>query len=71
MTMIDAKPSRSRNVIELADFRRKAGARPMHARLCRHCGAPLGEGEREEECSSAGFGQMPPSIKQPRRMRAE
>jgi hypothetical protein len=25
----------------------------MSARLCRHCGAELSDGEREEECSSA------------------
>ena len=25
----------------------------MSARICRHCGAALLEGEREEECSSA------------------
>jgi hypothetical protein len=25
----------------------------MSARICRHCGASLLEGEREEECSSA------------------
>jgi predicted nucleic acid-binding Zn ribbon protein len=25
----------------------------MSARICRHCGAALSEGEREDECSSA------------------
>ena len=27
-------------------------AQAMSARICRHCGAALSEGEREDECSS-------------------
>jgi hypothetical protein len=32
---------------------RNGGASKMALRNCRHCGAVLQEGEREEECSSA------------------
>jgi len=42
-------------VIDLAAFReRNGGAKvgPMALRLCRHCGAALGDGEQEDECSS-------------------
>jgi hypothetical protein len=45
-----------RNVIDLARYQAERGAGRMPAislRICRHCGATLLEGEREEECSSA------------------
>ncbi len=45
-----------RNVVDFARYqadRNAAGrAQAMSARMCRHCGAALLEGEREEECSS-------------------
>jgi hypothetical protein len=46
----------SRNVVDLSAYRQRGTvdrAQPMSARVCRHCGAKLLEGEREEECSSA------------------
>jgi hypothetical protein len=45
-----------RNVIEFARYQqdRAAGKAPaIAARLCRHCGAALLDGENEDECSSA------------------
>ena len=46
-----------KNVVDFARYqagRNAAGrALAMSARVCRHCGAALLEGEREEECSSA------------------
>ena len=44
-----------RNVVDLSFYRERNGlprAMPMSPRTCRHCGAVLAEGEREEECSS-------------------
>jgi hypothetical protein len=45
------------NVVDFARYqagRNVAGKAPaISARTCRHCGAVLSEGEREEECSSA------------------
>jgi hypothetical protein len=45
------------NVVDFARYqlsRNAAGkALAISARNCRHCGAALAEGEREEECSSA------------------
>jgi hypothetical protein len=41
------------NVVDLAGYReRNGGVSAFAARTCRHCGATLHEGEREEECSS-------------------
>jgi hypothetical protein len=45
-----------RNVIDLARYQAERAADRMPAislRICRHCGAMLLEGEREEECSGA------------------
>jgi hypothetical protein len=46
---------RLRNVVDLSFYRERNGlarALPMSPRTCRHCGAVLADGEREEECSS-------------------
>jgi hypothetical protein len=54
--MVERLITSPRNVIDLARYQeqRAAGKMPaISARICRHCGAMLFEGEREEECSSA------------------
>jgi hypothetical protein len=51
--MVEKFITSSQNVIDLASYReRSGGAAEMAVRTCRHCGAALHEGEREEECSS-------------------
>jgi hypothetical protein len=52
--MVEKFLTSSQNVVDLARYReRSVGAAEMAMRTCRHCGAHLQEGEREEECSSA------------------
>ncbi len=52
--MVEKLITSSHNVVDLAGYReRNGGAAEMATRTCRHCGAALFEGEREEECSSA------------------
>ena len=55
--MVEKVITSSRNVVDFARYqsdRNAAGrAQAMSARMCRHCGAALLEGESEEECSSA------------------
>ncbi len=52
--MIEKQITSSRNVVDLSRYRElNAAGSAMSARICRHCGAALLEGEREEECSSA------------------
>jgi hypothetical protein len=45
------------NVLDFARYRAERNivckAVAISARVCRHCGAALAEGEREDECSSA------------------
>ncbi len=51
--MVEKLLTSSDNVIDLACYRERNGsASAVPARTCRHCGAALHEGEREEECSS-------------------
>jgi len=53
--MVDKIVTQSPNVIELSRYRARSGASrapALSARLCRHCGAKLMEGEREDECSA-------------------
>jgi hypothetical protein len=55
--MVEKVIMRGRNVVDFARYqlgRHAAGkALAIAARACRHCGAVLSEGEREDECSSA------------------
>ena len=53
--MVDKTVTRSPNVIELSRYRacsQTSRAAALSPRLCRHCGAKLMEGEREDECSA-------------------
>jgi hypothetical protein len=63
-----------RNVVDFARYSagRKTGrALAISARMCRHCGAALLEGEREEECSSAFNVEAPRLRAAPRKFYAE
>ncbi len=53
--MVENHVTSSRKVIDLGSYRldRACGAMAMSARLCRHCGAPMLDGENEDECSSS------------------
>ena len=63
------------NVVDFAQYqlsRNAAGrALAMAARVCRHCGAALSEGEREDECSSAFNFEAPRLRDAPRKFYAE
>lgn len=74
--MIDAVITAGRNVIDFADYRRDRRVDAIKAQairaLCRHCGAALGDGESDDDCSSAGISTASPAPPVPRRMfRAE
>ncbi len=61
--MVEKVITSHRNVIDLARYqqgRDAAGHVPaIAARVCRHCGAALADGENEDECSSAmGVGTL-------------
>ena len=50
--MVEKIITSPRNILDFARYQRSrdaAGALPV----CRHCGAVLSDGEREDECSSA------------------
>jgi hypothetical protein len=53
--MVEKLITSPRNVIDFARYQgRSVGkVRAFAARLCRHCGAALSDGENEDECSSA------------------
>ncbi len=60
--MVEKDVTPGRNVIDFlgyqqgrkASARRSVKAQPVSARICRHCGAGLMDGESEDDCSSAG-----------------
>ena len=54
--MVEKFITSPRNVIDFARYQQGRGAGKalaIAARLCRHCGAALSDGEDEDECSSA------------------
>ena len=54
--MVEKPITASRNVIDLSRYRQRNAtdrAPALSPRACRHCGAALLDGEREDECSSA------------------
>jgi hypothetical protein len=75
--MVEKILTRGRNVVDFARYQQgrkivAVKAVAASARTCRHCGAALGEGESEEECSSAGFNFEAPGLREsPRKFYAE
>jgi hypothetical protein len=52
--MVEKHVTSPRNVIDLVSYRQdRACGKATSVRLCRHCGAPLLDGENEDECSSS------------------
>ena len=55
--MVEKVIMRAHNVVDFARYQQDRNAAgkllAMSARICRHCGAALSEGETEDECSSA------------------
>jgi hypothetical protein len=54
--MVEKHITSPRNVIDLANYRQvlaSGKASSMSARMCRHCGAPLLDGENDDDCSTA------------------
>ncbi len=54
--MVEKVIMQGRNVVDFASYQQGRNAvgraQAISARTCRHCGAVLSEGEREDECSS-------------------
>jgi len=73
--MVDKVATPGRNIIDFANYQRtqRVGQAPtMSGQFCRHCGAPLFEGDSEDDCSSAGLSlQGPGRSRPPRRFRAD
>ena len=73
--MVEKFITQGRNVIDFARYQqdRNATVRELavSARTCRHCGAALSEGEREEECSSAFNIEARDLCSGPRKFRAD
>ena len=68
--MVEKVITSPRNVVDFARYQLGRNAAAMSARVCRHCGAALSEGEREDECSSASNIEAP-RLREPRKFYAE
>ena len=54
--MVEKRITSPRNVIDFAPYQQGRAfgkVQAFSARICRHCGAALADGENEDECSSA------------------
>ncbi|WP_271500407.1 hypothetical protein [Bradyrhizobium sp. CCBAU 11357] len=72
--MVEKHITTPRNVIELAHYRQavtSGKASSMSARLCRHCGAPLLDGENDDDCSTAFSTAAPRPRERSRRIRLD
>lgn len=66
--MVEKVPMRAQGVVDLQAYQAQRAATRLRlsARLCRHCGAKLADGETDDDCSAALIGCAPPL-----RLRAE
>ena len=73
--MVEKLITSPRNVVDFARFHQGRNAADkalaISARICRHCGAALSEGESEDECSSASNINAPGLRSGPRKFRVD
>jgi hypothetical protein len=73
--MVEKLATPGPNVVDFARYqqdRNAAGkALAMSARICRHCGAALSEGENEDDCSTVLATEAPRLRKRRRKFRAD
>ncbi|MCK1651514.1 hypothetical protein IVA88_08680 [Bradyrhizobium sp. 149] len=72
--MVEKHITSPRNVIDLANYRQvlaSGKASSMSARMCRHCGAPLLDGENDDDCSTAIGTAAPQPRERSRRIRLD
>ena len=72
--MVEESITPIRNVIDLASYRQvlaNGKASSMSARMCRHCGAPLLDGENDDDCSTAFSTAAPRPRDRSRRIRID
>ena len=73
--MVEKVITSPRNVVDFARYHQGRNAADkalaMPARICRHCGAALSEGESEDECSSAFNIDAPGLRRGPRKFYAD
>ena len=73
--MVEKLITSLRNVVDFARYHQGRNAADkalaMPARICRHCGAALSEGESEDECSSAFNIDAPGLRRGPRKFYAD
>ena len=72
--MVEKHITTPRNVIDLANYRQvltSGKASSLSARLCRHCGAPLLDGENDDDCSTAFNAAAPQPRERSRRIRLD
>ncbi|MDN5004385.1 hypothetical protein ACFQZO_26425 [Bradyrhizobium sp. GCM10027634] len=72
--MVEKHITTPRNVIDLTSYRQSvaSGKAPsLSARMCRHCGAPLLDGENDDDCSTAFNAAAPRLRDRSRRIRLD
>ncbi|MET4072557.1 hypothetical protein ABID58_007386 [Bradyrhizobium sp. S3.2.6] len=65
--MVEKQITTPRNVINLTSYRQAvaSGKAPsLSARMCRHCGAPLLDGENDDDCSTAFNAAAAPRLRE-------
>ncbi|MET3912516.1 hypothetical protein ABID59_006887 [Bradyrhizobium sp. S3.3.6] len=65
--MVEKQITTPRNVIDLTSYRQAvaSGKAPsLSARMCRHCGAPLLDGENDDDCSTAFNAAAAPRLRE-------
>ena len=72
--MVEKHITTPRNVIDLTSYRQAvaSGKAPsLSARMCRHCGAPLLDGENDDDCSTTFSTAAPQPRERSRRIRVD
>ncbi|WP_041801394.1 hypothetical protein [Rhodopseudomonas palustris] len=65
--MVEKLTTPAQNVVDFVGYQLRRSGAATRIRACRHCGAALGDGESDDDCSTLMLCEQPTRIRRPQK----